>query len=416
MPQFNYQGAKSAGYSDAEIASFLKNYAPPVDKPGLPQDKQEYQGMSYGSELPIPSSNFATDGAKQMYDGAAHMTQPGISPKLGGASQVMRGAGQIASPVAAAMFGPALVAAPAATVGGLLGGGAGAAVGKYGSQALGANEDIQNFSTDMGGLLGAGLGAKAGTAARDAVRFIQKNRSVQDSIVGGMPILGKWANNVRNSVDAARAAETPTVAAAQTPQPGYTGPGERTFQPLPPPVPKANPVTASGGLLDDIAKGQAGKPFAKLDPGRQALVRSIAEGIAPPPLPKGGLLSDAMPTPAPKGGLLGDATDFKTKATARGIADKFIGGSEESGLIHGSNVTTKNQNLVDFAKSQGLPAQDFTEEQYNMLVDGFNQSKKIDPATGKPFRYTRAGTNNGPKQHGRSVADTLRHFNEEYLR
>jgi hypothetical protein len=170
------------GITDAQ-----RNFAPGVPKLGLPEEKPEFQGMDYGSELPIPSDNFATSGARKMADGAAKMTRPGVSPKLGGVSDIMRGGAEIGAPAAAAVLPFAAVAAPVATALGIAGGVAGGKAARSGAKALGADEDVQNFAEDAGGAVG---GTLASMAPRGAVKAYNA-------------ISGRNVRNVNNPVEEA---------------------------------------------------------------------------------------------------------------------------------------------------------------------------------------------------------------------
>jgi hypothetical protein len=175
---------KQIGAPPPPITNEQRNFAPEVPKPGLPEDKPEFQGMDYGSELPIPSSNFATQGAGRMAAGAAKMTRPGISPKLGGASEIFRGAAQIASPVAAGALPAAAFAAPVATALGMAGGLAGGKAARSGAAALGGNEDVQNFAEDVGSAAGGFAGVRSSrpvSATMDRAR--QRISDVRNGIV-----------------------------------------------------------------------------------------------------------------------------------------------------------------------------------------------------------------------------------------
>lgn len=192
--------------------------------------------------------------------------------------------------------------------------------------------------------------------------------------------------------------------------------------PAPAPAPVENMATKmrarDAAALPDtnptIAKGPINVP--PIEPGPQA-ASGLTQALTQPDAGTG--------TGAGAGtgaGLGGSATDFKTKAASRGVADKHIFGSEEAGILHGNNTTFKNANLVEFARDlfdrSGQPKLPFTEDAYNKLVGEFNKLQKIDPRTGKPFFHEKAGSNYDGyvKRPGRSVEQTLKEFNEDFLK
>lgn len=96
-------------------------------------------------------------GGQQVQQGAMQMSDPGLRNKAGGLSNILRGVGQIAAPMAAPM---ALAAAPVATVGGMAAGGLAGAGTESALNAAGVAPEYSALAGDAAGIAGGTLGAK----------------------------------------------------------------------------------------------------------------------------------------------------------------------------------------------------------------------------------------------------------------
>lgn len=105
-------------------------------------------------------------GLREAGQGIAAMTRPTTDEKLGAASQVVRGIGKAALPVAI----PLAVANPVAAVGTLAGGAIGGAATGAAARALDAGPGAQALAEDAGSIVGGGLGGKAGGAISRGVK------------------------------------------------------------------------------------------------------------------------------------------------------------------------------------------------------------------------------------------------------
>jgi len=431
MPNFNaenYQKARDAGYTDAEISAFVKNFAPGVDKPGLPVSRPEFQGMDYGSELPIPSDNFATRGAAQMASGAAKMTRPGMSPKFGGASDIFRGAATVASPVLAAALPVAVAAAPTATGAGLLAGYGGGGIAKNAAQRMGADENVQNFSEDLGGLLagagGAYLGHR-GAAAVSSIRHKFADPNVRDALVRTLP-KGRDALKLR---DAWAAADAPTPTPVVRPASDGTL-GIRNFDvgaPRPTPTPsnvswQSGTSGKPGGLLAPEPKPTPAELIAR---DKQQLA-NIEAFKAKKAAKAEGLMDTPKPTPKPTAPSENAAARMKAQDAAgqprTGLISDVAAEAEKRGAwnVNAGNkgemlTKLKQEALIQFADANNLPKVNMTEPEYNALVTAFNQTNPVHPVSGKPWKISPAGANNSATGYGRDVETTLRHFNNMRL-
>lgn len=114
-------------------------------------------------------TGFIRSGFNRAVAGVEHMAEPGITPKIGGASEVLRGAGSMLAPVAIGATLPSLFAAPASTMGsaalGTAGSMAGGAAAKSVAKSFHASPEAQNLTEDIGGLVGGGAGAYSGARA-----------------------------------------------------------------------------------------------------------------------------------------------------------------------------------------------------------------------------------------------------------
>jgi hypothetical protein len=88
-------------------------------------------------------------------DGFAKTAEPGLRPKAGGVSQMIRGAGEIALPTVA----PGLLVDPLPAAAGLVGGGLAGAGTEAGLKKLGVPEEYADLAGDAAGMIGGGLAA-----------------------------------------------------------------------------------------------------------------------------------------------------------------------------------------------------------------------------------------------------------------
>lgn len=408
-----------------ERMTFMKNYAPGVDKPGLPADRPEYQGMDYGSELPIPSKNFMTQGLSQMGSGAAKMTRPGIAPKLGGASDIFRGAATAASPVLAAAAIPAAVAAPVMTGAGLLAGYGGGKLARSTAESMTDDPDIQNFSEDLGGLLAGAGGAylgNRGAAAVSSVKGKLTNPKVQDAALRILP-KGEKALAFRDAWrSAGNAPQTTTNAGTSAirnvnvgaPQPiptpsniSWQSGTAGTARPSP-----AQAAAAEDASLKNVADFIKRKSFLDTPEGPKKITppQPVQQG---PNVRETGMAAEMRKRDA---GLLADTPQETPGTGLLAEVEKKRGAWNKNAGDKGETLTKLKQDaLIKFADENNLPMVDLTEADYNTLVDAFNATKPVHPISGKPWKVGKAGSNFSSTGFGRDVKTTLRHFNNMRL-
>lgn len=432
MPNFNaenYRKARDAGYSDAEIAEFVRGFAPGVDKPGLPQERPEFQGMSYGSELPIPSSNFVSQGAERMGAGAAKMTRPGVAAKLGGASDIFRGAATVASPVLAGAALPAAVAAPVATGVGLLGGMAGGRMARGAAESMGGDEDVQNFAEDVGGLLAGGAGAYIGNRGAATISSIKNKLAdpkVREAAIRVFPkgektlaLRDAW-RSAGNAPQTTTNAGTSAIRNVNVGEPQSTpAPSNIFWQSGTTGTVKMSPseaAAAEDASLKNVADFIKRKAFLDTPEGPKKITPPPAPVQQGPNIRETGMAAEMRKRDA---GLLADSPQ---EMQGTGLISEVPSESEKRGAWYrasgkkGENITDIKQNaLIKFANATNRPMTALTEKDYNTLVKDFNATKPVHPLTGRPWRVRKAGGDFGPTQFGRDVETTLRHFNNMRL-
>lgn len=100
-------------------------------------------------------------GAGKVTEGVEQMAEPGVNQKAAGASKVIRGGMQAATP----LLPLAAAAAPVATGAGLAAGGIAGGVTHAGLKAMGAPEGVQDLGEDVAGLAAGGFAAKRAPGA-----------------------------------------------------------------------------------------------------------------------------------------------------------------------------------------------------------------------------------------------------------
>lgn len=222
-----YQQAKDAGYSDAEIQAFMARAmttgGPGVDKPGLPDSRTMPTPKNFPG-FGNPAAEYARrqEPVNRMLDGAARMTRPEADAKFGGAADIMRGAGEIALPLAAVpLAGAGSIGAGAAMLGRMaLGAGGGYAGGQVARSLVpkdqpGLQDFAENAGATVGGLLAGGgsespkLGAFLKGAAKAAPTAMARSGPYG---MGGVAMHAMGHNKSAFVADAiAAAAGLPTV-------------------------------------------------------------------------------------------------------------------------------------------------------------------------------------------------------------
>lgn len=291
-------------------------------------------------------------GSDKVAEGVLQASDPGVLPKVGGASKILRGMGEMALP----MLPVGLMTAPLATLAGLGVGSAGSgAVGLVGN-AAGLPPEVTSLAQDLAGIATGGMTAKA---ASKIAQFQELSPELQRAVINLLP-RGRQLNALRSVLfngadepkvfpappvrfpgapDAPKAYPAPRVTfpaqpATETPKafpappvrfpateaptpdraypappvrfsPALTEEAPRTFSAPPVTFRQAQPpLTATPGnvSLDELATSLAGKPYGKLTSDQQAAVRTMADRVnAKPnvavPLPP-------TPEPTPEGGKL----------------------------------------------------------------------------------------------------------------
>ena len=452
-----------------ERMTYMKNYAPGVDKPGLPDSRTLPTPKNFPG-FGDPAAEYAKrqEPVNRMLDGAARMTRQGADAKFGGASDIMRGAGEIAAPLAALpLAGAGSIGAGAAMLGRMaIGAGGGYLGGKLLRAQVpkdqpGLQDFAENAGATAGGLLAGGgsespkLGAFLKGAAKAAPTAMVRSGPYG---IGGALMHALGHNKSALAADAvAAAAGLPTVirgGMAEAAGKPWLGPmfsgilgknkpqpvdpsiagtyGTRNFD-VGPPRPTPTPVNFS------LQSGTAGRPSgllatelsltpAEIIARQEEALRNI-EALKARQAAK----QNARPKPTPKPAAKPAAPS--ENAAAR-MAAQDAAGQERTGLMNDvvaeaekrgawneaggkffENATDIKQNaLIKFAAEKGKPMQPFSESEYNALVKEFNATKPLHPTDGAPWRLERAGANYKPgKKAGRDVETTLRHFNNMRL-
>lgn len=149
------------------------------------------------SEFITSPHGFIREGARQIGQGAKELFTPG--QRMRGATDVLRGAGSVATPAMLGAGGAALAAAPLATVGaiglGSAGSGLGSMAGKKLATVAGGGPEAQELAGEVGSTLG-GIGAgyagskiapALGAMVPSAERVGQKFQRVNEA-VGKVPV------------------------------------------------------------------------------------------------------------------------------------------------------------------------------------------------------------------------------------
>lgn len=182
---------------EALAALAAKGYGPglpaPPAPPALQSDAQQQAAYAQSvqraaaanpfalSALNPPLNSIVRPGLDRLANAPLVASRPGLDNKLQAASDVVRGAGQVAAPLALPL---AALAGPVALGIGLLGGYAGSQLLGAGARALGAGPGMQNLAEDVGGFAGgAGLDAAASKLSPSAGALLQDAAQAQYSRV-----------------------------------------------------------------------------------------------------------------------------------------------------------------------------------------------------------------------------------------
>lgn len=255
----------------------------------------------FGKQAPKQEENsfftsphgFIREGARTIGQGVKELFTPGS--REAGATHVIKGAGSMLAPVGIGAAIPALVAAPAATLGGLAAGGAGMMAGGAGgrklAEAAGGGPQAQELAGTIGETVGGGFGGAAGASklgqglVRGAAQLpakaiarvspdIAKDVGRLGGYVAGHAIGGWPGGFIASKLGSDLAAKLQGAAAKSV----------------------GGAADESAELLEGIAKGQWGKSYDKLTPFEQSAARNIADRISKPN-PVGTPRPAAAPTP-----------------------------------------------------------------------------------------------------------------------
>lgn len=455
-----------------ERMTYMKNFAPGVDKLGLPDSRT----------LPIPK-NFPRaasmeqeygrqqEPVKRMLDGAARMTRPGADAKFGGAAEIMRGAGEIALPLAALpLAGAGSIGAVAAMLGRMaLGAGVGYAGGQVARSLVpkeqpGLQDFAENAGATAGGVLAGGgsespkLGAFLKGAAKAAPTAMGRSGPYG---MGGVALHAMGHNKSAFVADAiAAAAGLPTVirgGMAKAAGKPWLGPvfsgilGKNKPQPAAVPGATRQEIQRVRGLMTDDSTApptldiptQTQTPSGRKPGGifNQDKALTPAELIAADAKSKANIEAlkarqaakqnpRPTPTPTPTSKPTAPSENMASRMAAQdaagqqrtGLMNEVVAEAEKRGAWNvnagnkGEMLTKLKQDaLIKFAEANNLPMVNLTEPEYNALVTAFNQTKPVHPVSGKPWKISPAGANNSATGYGRDVETTLRHFNNMRL-
>ena len=185
------------GQNDASVQSPAKSApGPPAPRPPLPFElrSDSEQGNPFWSS----PNGLIRGGLRQAVHGFEHTAEPGWNPKMGGASQIIRGIGKAALPTAIpfAAVNPitALTSAAAAVP---------ADIGiHYGAKALGASPEGADLAGDIAGAGAGSLGGSVGSRLQGFVGALKNGgRATQDALTDLIPYWGSKINKLRNVAD-----------------------------------------------------------------------------------------------------------------------------------------------------------------------------------------------------------------------
>ena len=227
-------------------------------------------------------------GAAQMAKGGVQLFTEGQRAK--GVSNLVRGSGKVLSPYLL----PAAVASPEAVAWGVGTGMATAPLAEGGARLMGAEPDTARAIGDVAAATAGGLASspgKAGYATRAMVRggveklplvgkVLQGVWDAGESALGG-PGLYSGSRTPYEEIVAPTPGGTPKAAPGPSSAPKKAPVVDITSGRQPKPAPGSAPVVDMA-LLDDIAKGMAGKKFDRLTTQQQATVRRLAEQSSQP--------------------------------------------------------------------------------------------------------------------------------------
>ena len=452
-----------------------RQFAPQnLDKPGLPDSRTMPTPKNFPG-FGNPAAEYAKrqEPVNRMLDGAARMTRAGADAKFGGAADIMRGAGEIALPLAAVpLAGAGSLGAGAAMLGRMaLGAGGGYAGGQVARSMVpedqpGLQDFVENAGATAGGLLagGASESPKIGAFIKGAAREVPKK--LPSAMLAGaaghaigrpgtmaiLEALYAGPSIIRGAM--AEAAGKPWLGAGAsrlfgvnkplpTPAPNPQGVAARQegirlrglmdapkapAPPAPtPPIPTPTELPSGrkpGGIWNQdkaptdaeiIAADAKSKANIEALKARQAAKQNPRPTPPPPPTPKPTAPSENMASRMAAQDAAGQQrTGLMNDVVAE--AEKRGAWYETSGKIGEKLTDTKQTALIKFAAEKGKPMERFTESEYNALVKEFNATKPLHPTDGAPWRLELAGANYKPgKKLGRDVETTLRHFNNMRL-
>ena len=219
-------------------------------------------------------------GLRQALHGVEHAAEPGWNPKMGGASQVMRGLGKALLPAAI----PFAAANPITTLAG-----AAAAIPAdvgvhYGAKALGASPEGADLAGDVAGAGAGMLGGSLGSKLQGFVSMLKNGgRATQDALTDLIPYWGSKINKLRNIAD-------------NSPRPFVPGPPverEPPWRAIPEPSPRVQPdFQPIHGMLPSGRVPGTGVPatnprVANLSPPGERMIASPSEAATPLRKPEG---------------------------------------------------------------------------------------------------------------------------------
>jgi len=462
-----YQQAKDAGYSDAEIEAFMaqamKTGGPGVDKPGLPDSRTLPTPKNFPG-FGNPAAEYARrqEPVRQILDGAARMTGSAArrsggdvaDARFGGASDIMRGAAEIAAPLAAVpLAGAGSIGAGAAMLGRMaLGAGGGYLGGKLLRAQVpkdkpGLQDFAENVGATAGGLLAGGVSEspKVGAFVKGAAKEVPKKlpsamlagaaghalgrpgtMAILEALYAGPSIIrggmaeaaGKpWLGPVfsgilgKNKPQPLTAQQAQGVAAKQE-YLRLRGLMDAAEEPAPastleiPVKPELPSGRKPGGIWNQdkvptpaeiIAADAKSKAAIEALKARQA----AKQNSSPAPTPKKPAAKTTTPSENAAARMAaqdaagqertGLMNDVVAQAEAEAAAAvKDLEWRKRSGTIGEKMTKTKQDALIAFAAEKGKPMTRFTESEYNDLVSEFNAAGKK-RATGKPFKMNFAG-------------------------
>lgn len=179
-------GAQLASAPSPYSEASMDAHPPVAPQPGIPRSPSEMIGEGEEAQARGQAglgAQYIHSGPMEMVRGAGDIAQGNVAH---GIHRAVTGAGVAAIPAVASTLPIAAIEAPVGTALGLIGGGTGGAVGKYGGRAIGLSPDQADVAGDVLGAVGGGVGAKGGGVVDSLLDRFRYERPTSISLPWGL--------------------------------------------------------------------------------------------------------------------------------------------------------------------------------------------------------------------------------------